>query len=58
MKIIGTATSCSGVAEISLGILSDGLAGTGVAVGVRVGVGVNVGVVVAVDVGVGVGVET
>ena len=56
LKVMGTVTACPGVAEISLGMLSDGLAGTGVAVGVSVGV--NVGVAVPVDVGVGVGVET
>ncbi len=54
---MGTTTVCPGIAGIDSGMLSDGLAGTGVAVGVCVGVGVNVGVAVAVDVGVGVGVE-
>ena len=48
---MGIVTGCPGVAGISSGIVSDGLAGTGVAVGV------TVGVAVAVDVGVGVGVD-
>ena len=52
-----TVTDCPGIASISSGMLSDGLAGTGVAVGVCVAVGVNVGVAVAMAVAVGVGVE-
>ena len=48
-NVMGTTTVCPGIAGIDSGMLSDGLAGTGVGVGV--GVGVNVGVGVGVSVG-------